>query len=107
MPWIKPVLRNHCGYYSIHLGEPKRKPDGWFDPDPGVPVVLAGKYRIRWPDGKEEEIDIFMVPYLEPSGGWGEVPQILIPDPKKPSVKRIQRIDLSGFEIWVEEQKKE
>lgn len=45
--WVRPILREEAGHKTVHLGT-----------NTHAPLIHAGKTRVQWPDGTEEEVVI-------------------------------------------------
>lgn len=59
--WVKPTQMNDWGYLTVHLGQPSLSAFGtWNHRTSDVPVMPPGTYRVRWPDGTEETVDVYL-----------------------------------------------
>lgn len=63
MGWITPVLRDNWGHQEVFLGQYAMTSAGTMASEAGVPKLLPGLHKIRWPDGTEEEAEIHTKTY--------------------------------------------
>jgi hypothetical protein len=76
--WLRPLVVNDWGSERTYLvpqgmttADFSRYGTLGFGEMTGHPYVTAGRYRVRWPDGAEEEVDVQMVGVRESVSDMG------------------------------------
>lgn len=72
MAWHKLKAMDDWGSITVHIGAPKLSSAGtWDSRKSTTPKLEAGEYKVRWPNGKEEILEVIMRHYNTTVGDMG------------------------------------
>ena len=72
MGWHKLKQMDDWGSISVHIGAPSLSSYGtWSRKNGDTPELRKGDYKVQWPDGSEETLEVAMFPYKDQVGDMG------------------------------------
>ena len=109
MPWTKLTAGNDWGSRYVLIGERHMSEMGTWgigneNREDGTPILTAGKYRARFPNGHEEEVTVEMREYQTTVGDMGHDYSVRGLDPVVVMEVHGVKVDVDpmslGVEIW-------